>query len=134
MNRHFDHENLQVYQKSVQFVAWTTDLLDELPKSLAVRNQLDRASTSLPLNIAEGNGKFTDADRCRYFDIARGSAFECAAAFYVVLARKSCPIERVRLGKETLLEIVSMLVGLIRANSSSRVREELDDPYLADRN
>jgi four helix bundle protein len=30
------------------------------------------ASTSIPLNIAEGNGKFTGADRCRFFDNARG--------------------------------------------------------------
>jgi hypothetical protein len=38
-----------------------------------------RASQSIPLNIAEGNGKTTDADRRRYFEIARGSALECAA-------------------------------------------------------
>ena len=33
----------------------------------------------IPLNIAEGNGKTTEADRRRYFEIARGSALECAA-------------------------------------------------------
>ena len=43
-----------------------------------VKDQLDRASTSIPLNIAEGNGKYTLKDRCRFFDTAHGSALECA--------------------------------------------------------
>jgi four helix bundle protein len=59
MNTHFDHEKLSVYQESIRFVIWADDLLQSLPKSLAVHNQLDRAATSIPLNIAEGNGKFT---------------------------------------------------------------------------
>ncbi|MDQ3624594.1 MAG: four helix bundle protein, partial [Verrucomicrobiota bacterium] len=68
MRRAFDHEKLLVYQKSLSFITWADNLLEALPKSLAVREQLDRASTSVPLNIAEGNGKFTSADRCKYFD------------------------------------------------------------------
>ena len=63
----FDHEKLNVYQESIRFVAWTDDLLESIPKSIAAHNQLDRACTSVPLNIAEGNGKHTPADRCRFF-------------------------------------------------------------------
>ena len=102
--------------------SWTDELLEGLPKSLAVTNQLDRASTSIPLNLAEGNGKFTDADRCRFFDIARGSALECAACLDVLVAKKriNCADE----GKTQLVRIVSMLVGLIRSTSQSRVYEE----------
>lgn len=74
MNRLLDHEKLEVYQASLAFIAWLEPILQKLPKSLSVIDQLDRASTSIPLNIAEGNGKFTGADRCRYFDNARGSA------------------------------------------------------------
>ena len=54
----FDHENLKVYQKAIAFVGYADDILKGLPKSLAVHGQLDRAATSIPLNIAEGNGKF----------------------------------------------------------------------------
>lgn len=121
-DRQFSHEKLEVYQKAIQFVAWSGDLIKELPKSHAVRNQLERASTSVPLNIAEGNGKYTEADRCRYFDIARGSALECAAALDVVVAKQAGTIDDVRCGREMLLEIVPMLVGMIRANSSTRVK------------
>ena len=72
MKTHFDHEKLDVYQDAIGFVSWADELLEGIPKSLAVHNQLDRASTSIPLNIAEGNGKYTAADRCRFFDMARG--------------------------------------------------------------
>src|SRR5262245_35823863 len=75
-----DHEKLEVYQSSLALIGWLEPFLRRLPKGLAVFDQLDRASTSIPLNIAEGNGKFTKPDRCRYFDHARGSALECAAA------------------------------------------------------
>ncbi len=68
MNRRFDHEKLEVYQVSLAFITWLEPILQKLPKPLSVTDQLDRASTSIPLNIVEGNGKFTGADRCRYFD------------------------------------------------------------------
>jgi four helix bundle protein len=44
-----------------------------------VIDQLGRASFSVPLNIAEGSGKFSKADRKNYFTIARASLFECVA-------------------------------------------------------
>ena len=116
----FDHEKLNVYQTSIRFVGWADSLLANLPKTLAVHNQLDRASTSIPLNIAEGNGKHTEQDRCRFFDIARGSALECAACLDVLIARSRIETSLAAEGKGMLVEIVSMLVGLIRANSDTR--------------
>jgi hypothetical protein len=59
----FDHEKLQACQPSLQFVSLVTGLLGLLPKGLAVSDQLDRAWTSIPLNLAEGNGKVTPLDR-----------------------------------------------------------------------
>lgn len=122
MKTSFDHEKLDVYQQAIQFVAWADTLLEDIPKNIAVHNQLDRASTSIPLNIAEGNGKYTAADRCRFLDIARGSALECAACLDVLVAKKR--LESADTGKEMLVRIVSMLVGLIRSQSDNRVFEE----------
>jgi four helix bundle protein len=124
MKSQFDHEKLIAYQLSIELVAWITDMLEVLPKSLAVHDQLDRASTSIPLNIAEGNGKFTSPDRCRYFDIARGSALECAAALDVLVAKKKATVAQVETGKDHLHRIVSMLVGLVRSNSPDRLHEQ----------
>jgi four helix bundle protein len=98
-------------------------LLDKLPRTPSVRNQLDRASTSIPLNIAEGNGRFTSADRCHFFDNARGSALECAACLDVMIAKQFVERDDIQQGKTMLVKMVSMLFGLIRANSDVRVFE-----------
>jgi four helix bundle protein len=97
--------------------------LEGLPGSASVRNQLDRASTSVPLNIAEGNGKFTSPDRCRFFDNARGSALESAACLDVMVAKRFVSATEIQAGKAMLVKMVSMLFGLIRANSDVRVFE-----------
>jgi four helix bundle protein len=123
VNRLFDHEKLEVYQAALSFIEWLEPILQKLPKSLAVTDQLDRASTSIPLNLAEGNGKFTGPDRCRFFDNARGSALESAAALDVLVAKTRCSREEVSAGKDRLWSIVSMLVGLIKANSNYRLHE-----------
>ncbi|MGR3219061.1 MAG: four helix bundle protein [Candidatus Anammoxibacter sp.] len=119
----FDHEKLRVYQASIGFVVWVQKIMDKIPKRHAVHDRLDRASTSIPLNIAEGNGKYTQKDRCRFFDIARGSALECAAALDVLVVKTILSDGDVQLGKDILHKIVSMLVGLIKSNSTSRVCE-----------
>lgn len=124
MHTILDHEKLEVYQASLEFITWTIPLLDRLPKNASVRNQLDRASTSVPLNIAEGNGKFTSPDRCRFFDNARGSALESAACLDVIVAKRFVSAEEIEAGKAMLVRIVSMLFGLIRANSNTRLFEE----------
>ena len=67
MKTYFDHERLDVYQESVAFCGWVGDLLSEISAKAAAKDQLDRASTSLPLNIAEGNGKFSRVDRARFW-------------------------------------------------------------------
>lgn len=87
-----------------------------------MKDHLDRASTSVALNIAEGNGKFAIKDRCRFLDFARGSALECAACLDVLLAKRLVEAERIHAGKEQLLEIVSMLIGLA-SSLSARIQE-----------
>lgn len=113
----FDHEKLQVYRESIAFVAWLSDILEGSVRLGDVKDQLDRASTSISLNIAEGNGKYTAKDRCRFFDIAHGSALECAAGLDVLVAKSKLSSDQIRPGKERLHLVVRMLIGLIKRNS-----------------
>ena len=123
----FSHEKLIVYQRALEFIELANEIFNELDSSsINVLDQLDWASTSIPLNIAEGTGKYTGKDKCRYYDIARGSALECAACLDVLLIRKKISGELVEKGKDILIEIVSMLVGLIKSNSDRVYEEEIN--------
>ena len=52
----FDHEKLDVYQEAIAFCGWVGEFLETISGNAAAKDPLDRASTSIPLNIAEGNG------------------------------------------------------------------------------
>ena len=126
MKTYFDHERLDVYEEAIAFCGWVGDLLSNITAKAAVKDQRDRASTSLPLNIAEGNGKFSDADRSRFLEIARGPALECAACLDVLIARKLIATERIVPAKEQLVRIVKILMGMLKRFSGRAefLREE----------
>ena len=124
MKIYFDHEKLQVYQEALKFYAWCEPILERLPNSATVRDQLDRARTSVVRNIPEGNGKYTSADRCRFFDISRGSALECAGCLDLLFIQKAVTELVLDEGKARLRSIGSMLVGLCKSNSPDRLHQE----------
>jgi four helix bundle protein len=114
----FDHEKLEVYREAIALIAWLSELLETLGRVGDVRDQLDRASTSIALNIAEGNGKFSPKDRCKFFDTAHASALECAAGLDILVAKRKVTPDQIRPGKERLQGIVRMLMGLLKKNST----------------
>jgi four helix bundle protein len=109
----FHHEKLIVYRRSLEFAAWSQILIDALTKKTSTRDHLERAGASIALNIAEGNGKFSPKDRARFFQMAHGSALECAACFDLFVARRCCEIESTEKGKLILEEIVKMLFAML---------------------
>jgi four helix bundle protein len=130
---YFDHEKLDVYQEAIAFCGWVGEFLNAISAKAAAKDQLDRASTSIPLNIAEGNGKFSAKDRARFLEMARGSALECAACLDVLLVRKLATEEQVVSSKQRLARIVQMLIGLLRKFSErADVLREDEAEYLID--
>ena len=81
-----------------------------------LRDQLGRASLSIVLNIAEGSGRFSPADKARFYGMARGSACECAAVLDVLDPEPTSLGEQ----RETLARIVRMLTKLIAAMKARR--------------
>ncbi|MCF6270443.1 MAG: four helix bundle protein [Melioribacteraceae bacterium] len=118
----FDHEKLIVYQRALEVISFF-EIIFQKKIGASYKSQLERASSSIPLNIAEGNGKFTSKDRCKYFDIARGSSLECASGLDIQYIKNKISEEELYKGKSLLKEVVSMLVGLIKSNSNYRVYE-----------
>ena len=107
------HEKLDVYRLSIGYVVWVYEKSDDLTGSHRhARDQWLRASQSIPLNIAEGNGKTGEADRRRYFEIARGSALECAAIQDVLAVGKALDREESRKRKQELDRMAAMLSRL----------------------
>jgi four helix bundle protein len=108
----FGHEQLDVYRAAIEYVGWAFRLSERLKAHRNAKDQLLRASQSIPLNIAEGNGKPTEGERRRFFEIARGSALECGAVQDVLeICGALSPAENA--DAEKLLDrIVAMLTKL----------------------
>ena len=84
-----DHERLDVYVIALDFLVFANDVIEGLPRGRShLADQLTRASTSIVLNLAEGAGKLSRADKRRYYLTARGSATESAALLDVCLRLK----------------------------------------------
>ena len=70
--------NLIVWQKAMDLVREVYRLSKTFPtdERYALTDQLRRAVVSIPSNIAEGNGRASNADYGHFLAIARGSLYE----------------------------------------------------------
>ena len=101
---------LDVYQAAVRFLPLAVSTADSLPPRYAsLGDQLRRASSSIPLNIAEGSGKSTRPDQRRFYAIVRGSAMECAAILDACGALMLIEKSKAEEADQLLLSTVRML-------------------------
>lgn len=107
-----DHERLDCYAVALEFAAMVPALTKAARPSL--RDQLERASSSVALTLAEGCARRTLRDRHHFFSIAQGSATECAAAIDILRALGQVSFEDATRAKHKITRIVQMLVGLRR--------------------
>jgi four helix bundle protein len=76
----FDHERLDVYRLALAFVVVANDVAQGLPRGRSyLADQLQRAATSVILNLAEGAGEYSANDKARFYRMSKRSATECAA-------------------------------------------------------
>jgi four helix bundle protein len=118
----FGHEKLTVYQKSMEFAATRSELLDGLPRRVAACDHLDRGAESIIVNIAHASSSWSPKERIVYLGHANGSALECAACLDVFVAKKLMASQNVFPGKRLLAEIVSILIAM-RKTTANRVCE-----------
>ena len=117
-----DAEKLDAYRVALEFQALAVQLL---PKSgcSELRDQPDRASISIVLNIAEGCGRRSPADKGRFYSMARGSATECAAILDL-LGVRGVVDDRLRKRARTLLvRVVQMLTRLAARMTVSSISQ-----------
>lgn len=78
----------------------------------SLRDQVERASSSVVLTLAEGCGRRTRRDRLHFFSMAQGSAMECAAAIDLLRVNGHVTLPDATRAKHKVARVVQMLVGL----------------------
>ena len=112
-----DAERLDVYRVAVEFQTVAAGICSNRRVGATLRDQLDRASVSIVLCIAEGAGRRTARDKAHFFTIARGSATECAAVLDLLEARGLLSRSAHRHARGLLVRIVQMLSRLVARQS-----------------
>jgi four helix bundle protein len=110
----FSFEKPLVYQNAVDFADQVCEHTEKFGRGYGfLADQLNRAALSISNNIAEGNGRFTKADRRHFFGISRSSVQECVPMLEVARRRRLLTTEDHASLKARLEEIARMLSGLI---------------------
>lgn len=113
----FAFENLDVYKRSVSFVSKINPkcefLKGKVPYSFI--DQLIRASLSVSLNIAEGNGRWHKKEKKQFFWIARGSIFEIVPILQVLRNTGHLSESEYHLYYEDLRAMAMMTTNLIKS-------------------
>jgi len=112
---YFDHEKLDVYQAAMEFAILVEAVIKDLPRGRAyLADQLQRAGTSIPFNIAEGAGEYSSSEKVRFYRMAKRSATECAGILDFCQRLKIVDEQYYLKGRELLLRIVAMLTKMAK--------------------
>ena len=118
----FLFEKLKVYQRAVDFADQAASLTEGFPRGYGyLADQLNRAALSIAANLAEGNGRFTKADRRNFFVIARGSAQECMPLLELAKRRGLIKDEQHADRRCQLEEIAKMISGFINGLDNRKI-------------
>lgn len=108
----FDYERLNVYKKALEFIRWAESLNGKKVLNKGQLNKLDMLSTSIVLNIAEGNGRITNFDHLNFIHIAQRSTLKSMVLLDILKTHEKVSPEKIHSAKNLLNQIAKMLVGL----------------------
>ncbi|MCX5893657.1 MAG: four helix bundle protein [Deltaproteobacteria bacterium] len=86
----YKFQELQVYKVSLDYLDQVYALAKQLPdtEKFNLKPQIERAATSVVLNIAEGSTGQSDAEQCRFLGLASRSYLETIACMDIMIRRK----------------------------------------------
>jgi len=120
----FDFERLDTYKLALEFCGDVENLLHDIPKNeFTLIDQLKRASISIPLNIAEGCGRWHDKEKKQFYFIGRGSAFECVPILSILENKGLVKKEIIIQLRDKLTRLVQMLTKLAQSTDNKRDRD-----------
>ena len=110
-----NYKDLKVWEKSHQFTLSVYEFSKAFPREeiYSLTNQLRRAASSIPANIAEGCGKKTQSDFANFLNIALGSVNE--SEYFILLSKDLgyLQIDKYESLTVSINEIKAMLIVLI---------------------
>lgn len=112
-NYHFKFEDLQVYQKAMDFGEIVDILVKDFPNHqlYALSSQFRRAADSIALNIAEGYPG-SDAQFVKHINHAIYSANECVSCSTKAIRRKYINFEKDEENRRLISELTKMMSSL----------------------
>mgnify|MGYP003543808535 CR=1 FL=1 len=114
----FDHERLDSYQVSLDLVVLIDQVVEDLPRGKAyLADQLQRAGSSISLNIAEGAGEYSSSEKGRFYRMAKRSATECAGILEICSRLEIVEENRYLKARELLIRLVSMLTKMAQISN-----------------
>jgi four helix bundle protein len=123
----FGHERLDIYRLSLEVMSWFCRSESESRLGTSNFRRLDTLATSVILNIAEGNGRFSGLDHRRFLGIAHRSAIKMAAQLDLCALAgtlgKGCALE----GKHRLARIAKMAMAMTAGIERPRIDEVRDE-------
>lgn len=122
-NGHAAFKDLLVWQKAMDFANAVIDLTEQLDsdrKHYRLVEQLEAAAASVPMNIAEGKGRYSRKEFIHFLMIARGSLFETMTLLEIFQRRKWIEPDSFDEIQNRANEIGKMINGLTRSLSASR--------------
>jgi four helix bundle protein len=110
-----NYKDLKVWDKAHQLTLQVYKATKTFPKDelYSLTNQLRRAISSIPANIAEGCGKKSQNDLANFLNIALGSANE--AEYFLLLSKdlEYLPLDQYVILYDNVNEVKAMLISLI---------------------
>lgn len=110
----FDFEKLDVYKKAKIFNSSIRQFIKETKLDPTTNDQLRRAAFSIVLNLAEGCGRFSKADRRNFFIIARSSVFECVAILDVLRDENNIAQDKFKVFYQNAEELSKIIFTMIK--------------------
>jgi four helix bundle protein len=124
----FSHEHLDAYRVGLDFIQWAGSLEKRGVFRTQQAKKLDAGSTSVVLNIAEGNGKFGQLDQVKFIGIAHAAALQCVLHLDLAVARGRINERDILSGKAMLSRICAMLMGWRRRLVGANADQQTDLP------
>ncbi len=121
-NSLFPYKDMDVYKAAREHFGWCIGVVRSRRQIPAVvRDQLLRASLSVPANIGEANGRWKRPGEVeQHYRYAQGSTYESAALLDALVDLTAIDDEEYRAGEERLERIARMLTGLMNRQTTTK--------------